>query len=179
VRKVVAIVLLAIAAALVGAVAVDRQRAATVHDPRPTSLVATRLIPAGTPGEAILGQPWRYVVNLPIPETRLILWPQAEPIVDPAYLGGRVAIVDILPGTRLQKADFRLPVAGAPGWTLGEYSYALTSICARWGVEGAAGKLGVAPTPGAAAEAYARLVPEGPWRDAAYEGCLRGFGGPR
>jgi Flp pilus assembly protein CpaB len=63
-------------------------------------IVAKTLIPAGTPG-TIIGQKSLYQsTTLPRKEIK------SGAVADPAYIAGRVAVADILPGQQLTTADF-------------------------------------------------------------------------
>jgi hypothetical protein len=70
------------------------------------------------------------------------------------------------------------PVAGAPRETPSGYSDSFAGVCEELGIEGTARVFDAAPiAEDAARAAAASHAPEGPWRDAAYEGCLRGLKG--
>jgi hypothetical protein len=69
-------------------------------------------------------------------------------------------------------------VSGAPGDTPGGYSEYVAGYCRSLGVERAAVRFEVVPTAEDAARAVAGQR-ESPWWNAAYEGCLRGFGNKR
>lgn len=79
----------------------DRYRESVAGDNAPTSvLVATATIPAGTSG-AIIAQKTNYQTStLPQKDVKV------GAVSDPAYLAGRVAATDILPGQQFTTADF-------------------------------------------------------------------------
>ncbi len=65
-----------------------------------TVLVAKALIPAGTSGTVIAGKDLYQAATLPAKEIK------DGAIADPAYVNGRVAAIDILPGQQFTTADF-------------------------------------------------------------------------
>jgi Flp pilus assembly protein CpaB len=88
-------------AAILLIVYLDRYRARVSSENAPTpTLVANRLIPKGTPG-SIAGSASMYTATtLPAKEVKV------GAVTDAAYLSGRAAAVDILPGTQITAADF-------------------------------------------------------------------------
>jgi hypothetical protein len=65
-------------------------------------LVATKLIPKGTPGSVVATNVMYAPVKLPEEEV------EDGAISDPSYLRGRTSVVDILPGQQLTATDFML-----------------------------------------------------------------------
>lgn len=63
-------------------------------------LVAKQLIPKGTPGSLIASQ------SMYAPMVLLTKELEVGAIADPAYLRGRVSVVDILPGQQLTATNF-------------------------------------------------------------------------
>ena len=95
-------------AAILLIVYLDRYRARVSSENAPTpTLVANRLIPKGTPG-SIAGSAGMYTATtLPAKEVKV------GALTDAAYLGGRAAAVDILPGTQITAADFAATDTGS------------------------------------------------------------------
>jgi Flp pilus assembly protein CpaB len=95
-------------AAILLIVYLDRYRARVSSENAPTpTLVANRLIPKGTPG-SIAGSASMYTATtLPAKEVKV------GAITDAAYLSGRAAAVDILPGTQITAADFAASDTGS------------------------------------------------------------------
>jgi hypothetical protein len=76
----------------------------------PVGLVATRFIPAGTPGERILEEGSVGPTSAWPQETRLYKSVNPQPyslVIDLEYLRGRVAVADLLAGEVLERTDFR------------------------------------------------------------------------
>ncbi len=63
-------------------------------------LVASRLVPAGTPGTLVASQTMYAPTTLPRKEV------EAGAIADPQYLSGRAAAADIFPGQQFTSTDF-------------------------------------------------------------------------
>lgn len=95
-------------AAILLIVYLDRYRARVSSENAPTpTLVANRLIPKGTPG-SIAGSASMYTATtLPAKEVKV------GAVTDAAYLSGRAAAVDILPGTQITAADFAASDTGS------------------------------------------------------------------
>lgn len=66
----------------------------------PAVLVATKLIPRGTPGSIVATKRMYATVKLPAEEV------EAGAVADPSYLDGRTAVVDITRGQQLTAANF-------------------------------------------------------------------------
>ena len=94
-------------AAILLIVYLDRYRARVASENAPTpALVANRLIPKGTPG-LIAGSAGMYTATtLPAKEVKV------GAVTDAAYLNGRAAAVDILPGTQITATDFAASDSG-------------------------------------------------------------------
>ena len=69
-------------------------------------IIATKLIPKGTPGSLVATNGMYAATMLPGKE-------EDGAVSDPSYLAGRVAAVDILPGEQLTASNFTAP----PGFT--------------------------------------------------------------
>ena len=77
-------------------------------DNAPTSvIVAKSLIPAGTSGTIIATKQPYQATTLPQKDIKV------GAISDPAYINGRVAITDIVPGQQMTTADFSVPTTTA------------------------------------------------------------------
>ncbi len=88
-------------AAILLVVYLDRYRARVGGENAPTPvLVATRLIPAGTPGTLVASQTMYAPTTLPRKEV------EVGAIADPQYLSGRAAAADIFPGQQFTAIDF-------------------------------------------------------------------------
>jgi Flp pilus assembly protein CpaB len=88
-------------AAILLVVYLDRYRSRVAGENAPTPvLVAKQYIPAGTPGSLVGSQAMYQTTTLPAKEV------EVGAIADPAYLSGRAASVDILPGHQFLATDF-------------------------------------------------------------------------
>ena len=88
-------------AAILLVVYLDRYRSRVAGENAPTPvLVAKQFIPAGTPGTLVGSQGMYQSTTLPAKEV------EVGAIADPAYLSGRAASVDILPGHQFLATDF-------------------------------------------------------------------------
>ena len=95
-------------AAILLIVYLDRYRARVSSENAPTpTLVANRLIPKGTPG-AVAGSNNMYTAT-----TVRARDVKVGAVTDAAYLQGRAASVDILPGTQITAADFSATDTGS------------------------------------------------------------------
>ena len=72
-----------------------------------TVIVAKSLIPAGTSGTIIAGKQAYQSTTLPQKDIKV------GAISDPAYINGRVAVTDIVPGQQLTTTDFTVPTTEA------------------------------------------------------------------
>jgi len=91
----------AVLAGILLLVYLNQYRNSVSGDNAPTSvIVAKALIPAGTSGTLIGAKNLYQPTSLPKKEVKL------GAVADPAYINGRVAIADILPGQQLTTADF-------------------------------------------------------------------------
>ena len=91
----------AVLAGILLLVYLNRYRDSVAGETAPTSvLVAKSLIVKGTSGTQIAGKELYQGVSLPAKEVKV------GALADPAYLNGRVAVSDILPGQQLTNADF-------------------------------------------------------------------------
>ena len=75
-------------------------------------LVAKQLIPKGTTGSRIARQSMYAATTLPPNDI------EVGAIADPAYLNGRAAAVDILPGEQIIASDFASALRGVPSMTV-------------------------------------------------------------
>jgi Flp pilus assembly protein CpaB len=88
-------------AAILLVVYLDRYRSRVAGENAPTPvLVAKQYIPAGTPGTLVGSQAMYQSTTLPAKDV------EVGAIADPAYLSGRAASVDILPGHQFLATDF-------------------------------------------------------------------------
>jgi hypothetical protein len=78
-----------------------------------TVLLAKRLIPKGTSGSTVATNVM-YQAHTLQPEEE----PEVGAIADPAYLNGRAAAVDILPGEQIIASDFASALRGVPSMTV-------------------------------------------------------------
>ena len=69
--------------------------------------MAKSLIPAGTSGTIIATKQQYQATTLPQKDIKV------GAISDPAYINGRVAVADIVPGQQLTEADFTVPTTTA------------------------------------------------------------------
>jgi hypothetical protein len=81
-----------------------RTRVGIGNAPTPV-LVATQLIPKGTPGSFLATSTMYVATTLPPNEV------EVRAVADPSYLNGQAAAVDILPGEQIVASDFASPVA--------------------------------------------------------------------
>ena len=107
-----AAILLAIAALAIAAILlivyVQSYRSSVSGENAPTSvIVAKSLIPAGTSGTIIATKQQYQATTLPQKDIKV------GAISDPAYINGRVAVADIVPGQQLTTADFTVPTTEA------------------------------------------------------------------
>lgn len=94
----------AVLAGILLLVYLNQYRNSVSGDSAPTSvIVAKALIPKGTSGSIIGAKSLYQPTTLPKQEVK------AGAIADPAYINGRVAVVDILPGQQITTADFTVP----------------------------------------------------------------------
>ena len=93
------LVLSIVSAGLVGLSNSKRERVAGENAPTPV-LVATQLIPKGTPGSVVASRATYAPSTLPRKEV------EVGAIADPSYLSGRAAARDIFPGQQFTAADF-------------------------------------------------------------------------
>ena len=103
-----AAILLSIAALAIAAILlivyVQSYRSSVSGENAPTSvIVAKSLIPAGTSGTIIATKQQYQATTLPQKDIKV------GAISDPAYINGRVAVADIVPGQQLTTADFTVP----------------------------------------------------------------------
>ena len=83
-------------------------------------LVATSLIPKGTPGDIVGSQDMFQVSETPKGQLK------EGAVIDPAILRGRVAAEDIFPGQQLTEADFVVAPEGAVTSKLAEDERAIS-----------------------------------------------------
>ena len=107
-----AAILLSIAALAIAAILlivyVQSYRSSVSGENAPTSvIVAKSLIPAGTSGTIIATKQQYQATTLPQKDIKV------GAISDPAYINGRVAVADIVPGQQLTTADFTVPTTEA------------------------------------------------------------------
>ena len=107
-----AAILLSIAALAIAAILlivyVQSYRNSVSGENAPTSvIVAKSLIPAGTSGTIIATKQQYQATTLPQKDIKV------GAISDPAYINGRVAVADIVPGQQLTTADFTVPTTTA------------------------------------------------------------------
>jgi Flp pilus assembly protein CpaB len=87
---------------------VHSYRSSVSGENAPTSvIVAKSLIPAGTSGTIIATKQQYQATTLPQKDIKV------GAISDPAYINGRVAVADIVPGQQLTTADFTVPTTEA------------------------------------------------------------------
>ena len=100
----------AVLAGILLLVYLNQYRNSVSGDNAPTSvIVAKALIPAGTSGTIIGAKPLYQPTTLPKKEVKV------GAIADPAYINGRVAVADILPGQQMTTADFTVPTTDVGG----------------------------------------------------------------
>lgn len=91
----------AVLAGILLLVYLQQYRSSVSGDSAPTSvIVAKALIPQGTSGTIIGAKALYQTTTLPKQEVK------AGAVADPAFINGRVAVSDILPGQQLTAADF-------------------------------------------------------------------------